>query len=79
MYRLPLKNLWILICTLLLLGCSQKEKFNHVDITGSSSFSPAFELQDHHGQVRNLEDFKGKVLVVFFGFTQCPDVCPSTM
>jgi protein SCO1/2 len=79
MYRLLLKNLWILICALLLLGCSQKEKFNHVDITGSSSFSPAFELQDHHGQVRHLEDFKGKVLVVFFGFTQCPDVCPSTM
>jgi protein SCO1/2 len=63
----------------LLLSCSQKEKFSNVDISGSTSFSPSFELQDHHGQVRHLEDFKGKVLVVFFGYTQCPDVCPSTM
>ncbi|BDW12143.1 lipoprotein [Polynucleobacter sp. SHI8] len=63
----------------LLVSCSQHEKFTNVDISGSTSFSPVFELQDHHGQVRHLEDFKGKVLVVFFGYTQCPDVCPSTM
>lgn len=62
-----------------MLSCSQKIKFNHVDITGSTSFVPAFELQDHHGKIRHLEDFKGKILVVFFGYTQCPDVCPSTM
>jgi protein SCO1/2 len=64
---------------LILQSCSQQEKFANVDISGSTSFSPAFELEDHHGQVRHLEDFKGKVLVVFFGYTQCPDVCPSTM
>lgn len=79
MYKNTLKNSFIVLSALLLLACSDKEKFNHVDITGSSSFSPAFSLEDHHGKIRTVEDFKGKVLVVFFGFTQCPDVCPSTM
>jgi protein SCO1/2 len=74
-----LKLLLIVFSALTLQSCSQQEKFANVDISGSTSFSPAFELQDHHGQVRHLEDFKGKVLVVFFGYTQCPDVCPSTM
>jgi protein SCO1 len=60
-------------------GCSQKINFNNVDITGSTSFSPDFELEDHHGVMRHLTDFKGKVLVVFFGYTQCPDVCPTTL
>jgi len=65
-----------LIC---LSSCTQQVKFNNVDISGSTSFSPAFELQDHHGVVRHLDDFKGKVVVIFFGYTQCPDVCPTTM
>jgi protein SCO1 len=80
MFKLKVfKLLLIVFIALILLSCSQQEKFANVDISGSTSFSPAFELQDHHGQVRHLEDFKGKVLVVFFGYTQCPDVCPSTM
>jgi len=80
MFKLKiLKLVLIVFSALMLLSCSQQEKFANVDISGSTSFSPAFELQDHHGQVRHLEDFKGKVLVVFFGYTQCPDVCPSTM
>ena len=80
MFKLKVfKLLLIVFSALILLSCSQQEKFANVDISGSTSFSPAFELQDHHGQVRHLEDFKGKVLVVFFGYTQCPDVCPSTM
>ena len=80
MFKLKvLKLLLIVFSALTLQSCSQQEKFANVDISGSTSFSPAFELQDHHGQVRHLEDFKGKVLVVFFGYTQCPDVCPSTM
>lgn len=69
----------LIVLLLSLIGCSQQYKFNHVDITGSSSFSPKFELADHHGKLRKLEDFNGKVVLVFFGFTQCPDVCPSTM
>ena len=80
MFKLKVfKLLLIVFSALTLQSCSQKEKFANVDISGSTSFSPAFELEDHHGQVRHLEDFKGKVLVVFFGYTQCPDVCPSTM
>ncbi|MBL0422548.1 SCO family protein [Ramlibacter sp. AW1] len=38
-----------------------------------------FRMTDHAGQVRSLRDFKGKVVMMFFGFTQCPDICPSTM
>ena len=80
MFKLKIfKLVLIVFSALTLLSCSQQEKFANVDISGSTSFSPAFELEDHHGQVRHLEDFKGKVLVVFFGYTQCPDVCPSTM
>ncbi|KNZ30608.1 MAG: photosynthetic protein synthase I [Methylibium sp. NZG] len=52
--------------------------FRGVDITGAD-YARTLSLPDQTGTVRNLSDFKGKVVVVFFGFTQCPDVCPSTM
>lgn len=52
--------------------------FKSVDITGAS-YARELALTDQHGQPRRLADFKGKVVVVFFGFTQCPDVCPTTM
>ncbi len=52
--------------------------FRGVDITGAE-YARTLSLTDQHGQPRNLADFKGKVTLVFFGFTQCPDVCPSTM
>ena len=53
--------------------------FQAVDITGAE-YARDFALPDAStGRVRTLADFKGKVVVVFFGFTQCPDVCPSTM
>ena len=48
------------------------------DITGAE-FARDFALTDHDGKPRTLADFKGKVAVVFFGYTQCPDVCPTTM
>jgi protein SCO1/2 len=44
-----------------------------------SRCAKSFELTDHNGQPRRLQDFRGKVVVVFFGFTQCPDVCPTSM
>ncbi len=53
-------------------------KFNAVDITGAD-YARDFALPDPSGKVRTLADFRGKVVVVFFGFTQCPDVCPTTM
>ncbi len=52
--------------------------FNAVDITGVE-YKTAFSLTDHTGQIRTLADFKGKVVVLFFGYTQCPDVCPTTL
>src|SRR5690606_13018616 len=48
------------------------------DITGAD-YGKHFELTDHNGQRRTLEDFRGKAVTVFFGFTQCPDVCPTSL
>ncbi|MFP8833954.1 SCO family protein [Hydrogenophaga sp. XSHU_21] len=63
----------------LLAGCSpQAPTFKSTDITGAS-FAQDFKLTDHTGQVRTMADFRGKAVVVFFGFTQCPDVCPTSM
>ena len=60
-------------------GCGQdKPAFRAVDITGAD-YAQGFELTDQNGQVRTLRDFAGKAVVVFFGFTQCPDVCPTAM
>ena len=62
-----------------LAGCSEsKPTFNAVDLTGAE-YARDFKLTDMNGQVRTLGDFKGKVVVVFFGYAQCPDVCPTTM
>lgn len=64
-----------------LAGCEQKsgnEAFDATDISGAD-FGRKFELVDHTGKTRSLEDFRGKVVVMFFGFTHCPDVCPMTL
>ncbi len=53
-------------------------KFTAIDITGAD-YAKDFSLTDHNGQTRTLKDFEGKVVMVFFGFTQCPDVCPTSM
>jgi len=52
--------------------------FTAIDITGAS-YASKLELPDPSGQMRRLDEFRGKVVVVFFGYTQCPDVCPTTM
>ncbi len=60
-------------------ACTPQEvAFTSVDVTGAE-YAKGFELTDHNGQVRHLTDFAGKVVVMFFGYTQCPDVCPTTM
>ncbi len=62
-------------------GCNQQssaKKFHSTDITGVD-FGTDFKLTDHNGQVRTLADFKGKAVVMFFGYTHCPDVCPTTL
>ena len=64
----------------LMAGCGDAKgpAFNAIDLTGAN-YAQDFALTDPNGQPRSLKDFKGKVVVVFFGFTQCPDVCPATM
>ena len=63
----------------LLTACQpDKPQFKAIDITGAD-YAQGFQLTDFNGQPRSLADYKGKVVVVFFGFTQCPDVCPTTM
>lgn len=69
----------ILGAALALAACSEtKPAFSGIDITGAD-YATGFSLTDHNGQPRTLADFKGKAVVVFFGFTQCPDVCPTSM
>ncbi|MES2282192.1 MAG: SCO family protein [Pseudomonadota bacterium] len=70
----------ISIAAAVLAACSPEEKFQFksIDLTGAD-YAKDFSLADQNGQVRTIKDFAGKVVVVFFGFTQCPDVCPTSM
>jgi protein SCO1/2 len=78
------RRLLVLAATAWLAGCDrlgapgQAASFRGVDITGAD-YGRKLELPDQDGKTRSLDDFKGKVTVVFFGYTQCPDVCPTTM
>lgn len=79
-------QMWLVVAVhaMLLTGCdgfmgtSAKPSFQAIDITGAD-YGRNLALTDPDGRPRSLADFKGKVTVVFFGFTQCPDVCPTTM
>jgi protein SCO1 len=79
-----LRRFFLCACvSALLIGLSGCERgdpvaFKATDITGAE-FGRDFSLVDHHGKPVTLADFRGKVLVVFFGFTHCPDVCPTTL
>ena len=55
-----------------------KPQFKAVDITGAD-YAKDFPLPDADGRMRSIKDFQGKAVVVFFGYTQCPDVCPVTL
>lgn len=79
----------MLVLAVLLSGCDRSGSagagpsasaggFTAIDITGAS-YASRLELPDASGQMRRLDEFKGKVVVVFFGYTQCPDVCPTTL
>jgi protein SCO1/2 len=76
------RRVWL--CTLLLLGslwgCAPNEPAgsNSLDITGAA-YAKDFRLTDAQGQERTLADFRGKVVLLFFGFTQCPDICPTAL
>jgi protein SCO1 len=65
---------------LVLAGCGDSAPaFQNLDITGNSQFGSNFAIPDTSGKLRTLADFKGKAVVLFFGYTHCPDVCPTTM
>lgn len=71
------------VLTLSLAACDKtpakpQASFVATDLTGLD-YAKGFSLVDHNGQPRTLADFKGKVVMVFFGYTQCPDVCPTMM
>jgi protein SCO1/2 len=74
-----LRNIFIATLLLVVVACSPKSEFKNIDISGSTSFGKDFSLLDPDGKVRTLSDFKGKVVVMFFGYTQCPDICPTTL
>ncbi len=75
-----LRLLALLALTLVLSGCGAKPgaAFKATDITGTE-IGPEFALTDHNGDQRHMADFRGKVVVLFFGYTHCPDVCPTTL
>ena len=72
MAALPAASGWLMGCT------PEKPQFKSIDLTGAD-YARDFSLPDQNGQLRTVKDFAGKVVVVFFGFTQCPDVCPASM
>jgi len=68
-------------CVLALAACGKSDSsvaFKGSDISGTQ-LGKGLALNDHNGQPRTLKDFAGKVMVVFFGFTQCPDICPTSL
>jgi protein SCO1/2 len=81
MKRRSLLSLFPLAAAALMGGCGQpntRQQFMLTDVTGAS-FGRELNLLDHNGKPRALADFRGKVVVVFFGFVHCPDVCPTTL
>ena len=81
-----MKKLLLAALVLLLCACnpgtqsagSNSKAFVGTDITGAD-FPKPLALTDHNGKKRTMDDFKGKVVALFFGYTHCPDVCPTTM
>ncbi len=81
---MPVRFKWLYLVfsllSMLLVACQQgpSARFIGTDLTGTQ-FGQPLSLTDHTGTLRHMSDFKGKVVVMFFGYTHCPDVCPTTM
>ena len=67
-----------LVPALLTAGCDTQPQFGNTDIS-AAGYANDFALTDHNGKHRTMADFRGRAVVIFFGYTQCPDVCPTTM
>jgi protein SCO1/2 len=76
----PMRRLLLSLFCLLALACNRPPPppFHATDLTGAS-FGRQLELTDHHGLRRSLADFRGQAVIVYFGYTACPDVCPTTL
>jgi protein SCO1/2 len=76
-----LRNIWVLLLAVILVACGDQKlpsPFHASDV--SMPLAEAnFRLTDHNGKQRTLADFRGKVVALFFGYTHCPDVCPTTL
>jgi len=75
---MKLFSAFFLSLALLLSACTEQRKFISTDLS-MVDWGKDFQLTDHHGKPRRLADFQGKAVVLFFGYTQCPDVCPTTL
>ena len=74
-----MRNLLALVAAAVLAACgADAPKFKSTDITGAD-FGKELALTGHDGKPRTLADFRGKAVVLFFGFTHCPDICPTTL
>lgn len=79
-----MRTLIVFLFSLFLLGCQAADSNSNTaglvgtDITGAE-FPKGFNLTDHTGKPRKMQDFQGKVVAMFFGYTHCPDICPTTM
>ena len=84
MYKQMLLRFCALACVLILFSCDQKTvplpktAFANTDVTGLD-YGKDFSLTDHNGKPRTMADFRGKLVFVFFGYTHCPDICPTTL
>lgn len=78
-----MRTCWLMLLCLMVAGCSRQQApvvptFVGTEISGAV-FARDFRLTDHLGRVRGMQDYRGKVVALFFGYTHCPDVCPTTM
>ena len=73
------RRLFLVLSAAALLACNRAAvAFRNTDLTGAT-FGRQLSLIDHHGQPRSLADFRGKAVILFFGYTSCPDICPTTL
>lgn len=74
---------WMMLLCLMAAGCSRPQAPSAPPFVGTEigveAISAEFRLTDHLGRVRSMQDFRGKIVALFFGYTHCPDVCPTTM
>jgi len=76
-----LRNICVLLVVTVLAACGDQKlpsPFHASDVSLPLA-GANFKLTDHEGKQRTLEDFRGKVVALFFGYTHCPDVCPTTL